>query len=181
MIVCGKMRRWTHKTLSLRILFLQQTGNTALHNRFVITCLYQTEGCFPKVALAASCCVSPSSARQITPGGWQVLDHLPRGFPTAACPWCPVGWGARWTKHQPLCPMVAWRSSCMHCSIFVLPCCCLVVFQAVLCSRCSQSHMCFFAPSNDIFPMKTVPSTAFAVFVKKTNPTLWFSFQPFQK
>lgn len=56
----------------------------------------------------------------------------------------------------------------------------LSCFQAALCSRCSQSHMCFFTPSNDTFPMKTVASTAFAVFVKNTNPTLWFSFQPSQ-
>lgn len=55
----------------------------------------------------------------------------------------------------------------MQRSIFVLPRCCSVVFQAASCSRCSQSHMCFFAPSNDIFPMQTVASTAFAVFVKK--------------
>lgn len=47
--------------------------------------------------------------------------------------------------------------------------CCSVVFQAASYSRCSQSHMCFFAPSNDIFPMQTVDSTAFAVLVKKTQ------------
>lgn len=49
--------------------------------------------------------------------------------------------------------------------------CHAAVFQVALRSRCSQSHMCFFAPSNDIFPMQTVASTAFAGFVTNTNPT----------
>lgn len=148
--------------------FCNQTGRTVLHNTFVITCLSKTEGCFPEVGLAACCCPPLPSSWGMTCSGSFPLLAVPDEEHTGP-------------STNLLCPMAAWRFSCMHCSIFILPCCCSVVFQAVLCSRCSQSHMCFLAPSNDIFPMKTVASTAFAVLVKKNKSHTLVFFSAFSE
>lgn len=96
-----------------------------------------------------------------------------------------TGLPCRWGREQPghaepgpalhhACPAASLplhpRAACfVQHSISVLLCRCLVVFQEASCSRCSQSHICFFAPSNDISPMQTVGSTAFAVLEKNSK------------
>lgn len=180
--MCRKMRSWTHKTLSLRILFLQQNRYHSSSQHICDHLPMPNWKLSPKGG--SGCLLLCQSPLSQAGNSWRMMcsgSPSQSPFTLLAVP------SASWDEEHAgpslnlLSPTVAWKSSCMHCSIFVLPCCCSVVFQAVLCSRCSQSHMCFFAPSNDIFPMKTVASTAFAVFVKNTNPTLWFSFQPSQK
>lgn len=144
-----------------------------LYNVSVITPQYNCKGCFLQASHpACHCGHHPSLLCTITADHRSVEQQL-------------TGLPCRWGREQPghaepgpalhhACPAASLplhpRAACfVQHSISVLLCRCLVVFQEASCSTCSQSHICFFAPSNDISPMQTVGSTAFAVLEKNSK------------
>lgn len=104
MIMCRKMRSWTHKTLSLRILFLQQNRYHSSSQHICDHLPMPNWKLSPKGGSGCLLlCQSPLSQAGNS-GGWCVLITFPEPLHTAGCPQCLVGWRARWTKPQPTQP-----------------------------------------------------------------------------